>query len=137
MMRSQRTSSQLLRDDVGDGQVQNDSLERAYRRRNPVSNTCSVGVSGCGSFSQCATSAMQMNLLLRYNNMAAGLKSTAPFLHISSMINEPSVPSRDPAFLRSRSRILDDHPLLRSLVKLVASHRRFVHILLSPPHPLR
>jgi hypothetical protein len=42
-----------------------------------------------------------------------------------------SVPSRHPAFLRSRSRILDDHPLLRTLVKLAASHRRCVYIPLS------
>ena len=43
----------------------------------------------------------------------------------------PSLSSRNPALLRSRSRILDDHPLLRTLVKLVASHSRFVHNLLS------
>ncbi len=43
----------------------------------------------------------------------------------------PSLPSRDPTFLRSRGRILDDHPLLRTLVKLVTSLRRFVYISLS------
>ena len=74
--------------------------------------------------------------------MAAGLKSTSPLHHLYKSNEYQSVPSRHPPFLRSRSRILDDHPLLRSLVKLVASHRRFVynHSLSlcnpSPPHSL-
>jgi hypothetical protein len=66
--------------------------------------------------------------------MAAGIKSmslTPPsLLHINPLKN-PSLPSRHPTFFRSRGRILDDHPLLRTLVKLVASLRRFVYISLS------
>jgi hypothetical protein len=79
---------------------------------------------------------LKWNPLSRYNDMAAGLKSTYYLSKINWIpkINR-SVPSRDPPFLRSRSGILDDHPLLRTLVKLVASHRRFVYILLLSLSP--
>ena len=48
----------------------------------------------------------------------------------------PLPASRDPAVVRPRGRILDDHPILRTVVELVAPLRRFVLYVSFQPHPL-
>jgi Vacuolar protein sorting 55 len=78
---------------------------------------------------------MQMNWspLSKYNDMAAGLKSTcAPLFRLCHTSEMDAMPSRHPTLLRSRSGFLDDHPFVRSLVKLVAPPRRFVILLRDP-----
>ena len=59
------------------------------------------------------------------------------YVHHPSVLTQISrwtlLPSRHSALLRARSRFLDDHPFVRSMVKLAAPPSRFVILLCDPP----